>query len=381
MSDYGRLAGGSALRVLRTAAGLTIDGLAARSGVSPRTIGGIERGRIRRPHEGTLAALAGALRLGPDDRSRLRAAVRVEPAAIGLPRLTPCFTGRDDDLDRLAGAASRHRVIELAGLPGIGKSALAAQAAARMSGDFPDGVRFVALGGSPAPHPAALARELARSLGDDAPDDDPAAVAAWRRLVGGRRMLLVFDDASDAVRLAPLLPDRGASVAVVTTSGRPTLPPRRARRVLTPLPTTDAELALHRMIGSTAPDARVSELAQLCHGLPLALRTVANRVRTRHPWSIERITAQLARPGRQLEALTAGDLSVGAALEHGYRRLPEPLRAAVRALAASTPPAAAVADLAGCGWIAGEHGINPILLAFAVARAAGTRPAVPLAAA
>ncbi|BCJ61858.1 hypothetical protein Jiend_52800 [Micromonospora endophytica] len=367
--------------MLRTAAGLTIDDLAKRSGVSPRTIGGIERGRIRRPHEGTLAALAEALRLGPDDGTRLRAAVRIEPAATGLPRLTPCFTGRDDDLDWLADAVARHRVIELAGLPGIGKSALAAQAAARLSGDFPDGVRFVGLTGSPAPHPAALARELARSLGVDVPGDDAFAVAAWRRLLDERRLLLVFDDAADAVRLAPLLPDRGASVAVVTTSGRLRLPLGRARRVLTPLPAPDAELALYRMIGPAVPDAGAAELAQHCHGLPLALRTVANRVRTRHAWSIERLRAQLDRPGRQLAALTAGDLSVGAALDRGYRQLPESLRAAVRALAAPVPPAAAVADLDGCGWIARDHGVNPILYAFAVARAGGARATVPLTAA
>lgn len=380
MSDYGRLTGGSALRALRTTAGLTIDDLAARSCVSPRTIGAIERGRIRRPREGTLAALAEALRLGPDDGTRLRAAVRTEPAAIGLPRLTPCFTGRDDDLDRLTGAVSRHRVIELAGLPGIGKSALAMQAAARLSGDFPDGVRFVELGSSPAAHPAVLARDLARSLDADVPDDHGSAVATWRRLLDERRLLLVFDDATDAVRLAPLLPDRGASVAVVTTSGRLSLPPRRARRVLTPLPAPDAELALHRMIGPTATGAGVAELAQHCHGLPLALRIVANRVRTRHGWPIERIAAQLARPGR-LEALTAGDLSVGAALDRGYRRLPEPLRAAVRALAAPAPPAAALADLAGSGWVTPDHGVNSILQAFAVARAGGARPAAPLTAA
>ncbi|MFF0717299.1 helix-turn-helix domain-containing protein [Verrucosispora sp. NA02020] len=381
MSDDGRLAGGSALRALRTAAGLTIDDLAARSGVSLRTIGGIERGRIRRPHEGTLTALAEALRLGPDDGDRLRAAVRIEPAVIGLPRLTPCFTGRDDDLDRLTGAVSRHRVIELAGLPGIGKSALAAQAATRLSGDFPDGVRFVALRGSSAPHPAALARDLARSLGADLPDDDAGAVVAWRRLLDERRVLLILDDATDAVRLAPLLPHRGESVAVVTTSGPLSLPPRRARRVLTPLPVPDAELALHRMIGPAVPDAGIAELARHCHGLPLALRIVANRVRTRHGWSIARLTAQLARPGRHLEALTAGDLSVGAALDRGYRQMPESLRAAVRALAAPTPPAAALADLAGCGWIAPHHEVNPILHAFAVARTRDVRPAVPSTAA
>ncbi|NUS62500.1 MAG: helix-turn-helix transcriptional regulator, partial [Saccharothrix sp.] len=65
--------GGAVLRALRIGAGLTIDELAARSGVSPRTIGGIERGRVRRPHQGTIGALAGGLGLDPGGRERLRA--------------------------------------------------------------------------------------------------------------------------------------------------------------------------------------------------------------------------------------------------------------------------------------------------------------------
>lgn len=56
---------GSELRALRIRAGLSQDELAARSGVSTRTIRGLETGRIRSPHASTLTAIGDGLGLAP----------------------------------------------------------------------------------------------------------------------------------------------------------------------------------------------------------------------------------------------------------------------------------------------------------------------------
>lgn len=352
--------GGSTLRALRIGAGLTIDELAARSGVSPRTIGGIERGRIRRPHAGTLGALAGGLGLDPEGGDRLRAAVSAEPATAGLPRATPCFTGREEDLAWLVAAVGRGRLVHVAGLPGIGKTALAVQAVSRLAGDFPHGVRFVDLGGDRPPTLSEVARRVGRALG---------VGADWRGLLARRRVLLVLDGASDPGGVAALLPAEGPAVAVVTSSRWLPLPGGQSR-VLAPLSATAAQRALHRMIGGAVPDAAVGDLARHGHGLPLALRVIANRVLTRRRWPVERIAERLARPGRLLDELTVGDLSVGAVFDRGYRQLPGPARSAVRALARDPrPPATALAELAGCGWARvrspAGYEVHPLLRAFA----------------
>ncbi|GAA0572379.1 hypothetical protein GCM10010172_66160 [Paractinoplanes ferrugineus] len=352
--------GGSALRALRIGAGLTIDELAARSGVSSRTIGGIERGRIRRPHERTLGALAAGLELGPGSGDRLRAAVGAEAAGAGLPRVTPFFTGREEELAWLVAAAGSSRLVQVTGLPGIGKTALVLQAAARLAGDFPHGVRFVDLGGGrPLPAPA-VARQVAQALGG-------RTVEQGRDLLERRRVLLIVDGMTDPAQVSGLLPTRGPAVTMVTSARRLPLPDGRCR-VLTALPDATGERTLHRMLGATGPDRVLTGLARHCHGLPLALRAVANRVLTRRRWPVDRIAHRLAQPGRLLDELAAGDLSVGAAFHRGYRSLPATARLAVRALAQEPPPAA-LAELAACGWSwpgpRGGYEAYPMLRAFA----------------
>lgn len=72
------------LRQLRRSAGLSQAGLAVRSGVSARTVGGIESGAIRVPQDATLTALASALALAGDERVSFLSAWRLD-AAAGRP--------------------------------------------------------------------------------------------------------------------------------------------------------------------------------------------------------------------------------------------------------------------------------------------------------
>ena len=72
------------LRQLRRSAGLSQAGLAIRSGVSARTIGGIESGAIRVPQDATLTALAEALGLDGGERVSFLSAWRLD-AAVGRP--------------------------------------------------------------------------------------------------------------------------------------------------------------------------------------------------------------------------------------------------------------------------------------------------------
>ncbi|WFE92953.1 helix-turn-helix transcriptional regulator [Micromonospora sp. WMMD987] len=364
------------LRSLRTAAGLTIEELAARSGVSARTIGGIERHRIRRPHQGTLRALGAALGLDGVDAGRLHLTGGQVAGVTGLPGVTAHFTGRRDDLAWLARQLRRRPAVQLIGLPGAGKTALAVQAATDLAEGFPDGVRF--LGPVADATAATIARRVLSPSDPAAHGSDAAAVGAYRDLLRRRRILVLLDDVRDDRQIGPLLPSDALGVTLITGRHPLTGLPVTDRRLVPPLPVADARTALTAMVDGTAPTSAVAALAAGCGGLPLALRVTANRLLTRPQWSAQWLIDRLARPERVLDALVAGDLSVRDAFERTYAGLPERARRAVRLLTRPVGPARADAgllDLAERGWVTAGRGHryepHPLVCAFARV-AAGT---------
>jgi transcriptional regulator with XRE-family HTH domain len=74
---------GDLLRELRTAAGLTQEGLAERARLSPNAVGALERGQRRRPYPHTVRSLADALGLGEEDRAALRGEAKRSALLIG----------------------------------------------------------------------------------------------------------------------------------------------------------------------------------------------------------------------------------------------------------------------------------------------------------
>ncbi|WFE65962.1 helix-turn-helix domain-containing protein [Micromonospora sp. WMMD714] len=364
------------LRSLRTAAGLTIEELAVRSGVSARTIGGIERHRIRRPHQGTLRALGTALGLDGADAGQLRPTGGQVAGVTGLPGVTAHFTGRRDDLAWLARQLGRRPTVQLIGLPGAGKTALAVQAATDLAERFPDGVRF--LGPVADATAATIARRVLSPADVAAHGSDAAAIGAYRDLLRDRRILVLLDDVRDDRQIGPLLPADALGVTLITGRHPLTDLPVTDRRLVPPLPAADARTALAAMVGGTAPTSAVATLAVGCGGLPLALRVTANRLLTRPQWSAQWLIDRLARPERILDALVAGDLSVRDAFERTYAGLPERARRAVLLLTRPVGPAPAEAgllDLAERGWVTAGRGHryepHPLVRAFARV-AAGT---------
>jgi transcriptional regulator with XRE-family HTH domain/tetratricopeptide (TPR) repeat protein len=126
------LSGGQVLRRYRSAAGLTQEELAARAGYSADYVSKLERGQRELPASaaGHLAAVLG---LGEEERAALAAARErgaglPVPAAPGGP-----LAGRDAELAGIGRllAGDGPPVLLLAGEPGIGKTRLLEEAAAR----------------------------------------------------------------------------------------------------------------------------------------------------------------------------------------------------------------------------------------------------------
>ncbi|MEU8436440.1 tetratricopeptide repeat protein [Streptomyces sp. NPDC029216] len=235
------------------------------------------------------------------------------------------------------------------GMPGVGKSALAVTVAQRAleAGWFEGGVLYVTLRGydpaGPVDAGGAVAALLVQ-LGvrqEDLPPTREGRLALYRselaaRAGGGRRVLVVADDAAEVGQVRDLVPAGGGHRLLVTSRHRLVAPGFEAR--LLPLDELAVEAARELLAGAllrVRPDdprpgrepGALAEVAERCGRLPLAL-TVAGALLADDPGTaVAELARRLADARTRLEALSFSDgagLSVGvrAALDLSYARLP-----------------------------------------------------------
>src|SRR5829696_4299997 len=146
MSEFGAV-----LRRRRKEAGLSLADFSRRTNFSPGYLSKIENGRSRASRyiaevcDQALDAGGDLLALVPDDGDGDGDG---QPTA-GLPDLGPVLLGRSAELEQLTAALQNPRgpaALVIAGLAGIGKTALAVAAARRSAAAFPGGLSFVDLG-------------------------------------------------------------------------------------------------------------------------------------------------------------------------------------------------------------------------------------------
>lgn len=343
MSRAGSL--GEALRALRHESGQTIEGLAERSGVSVRSIGGIERGVIARPQRRTIEALLGGLRATEEQRAgvlrMLRPVTDGRQAAHLAPHRVSDFVGRESELSEmldLAAPGGSPRIVVVSGGPGLGKTTLAMEVAHRIAAHVE--VRlFVDLEGLAAVPltPLGVLQTLIRQITEgtrDVPTSLDAAAAAWGRLTAGRSVAVVLDNAGyeDQVRAVVSPLERGT---VVVTSRRSLAGLEAARRfVLAPLGLSESTTLLERIIPPAQRDAAgLDELVALAAHVPLALRVIGNRIASRPAETTASLARRLRDENRTLRLLVAGDLAVESAFALSYQDLRPEAAEVFRALA------------------------------------------------
>ena len=290
---------------------------------------------------------------------------RVVPAQ--LPPDPPGFVGRDSQLARLdslrAGVAQRGvGIVAITGTAGVGKTALAVHWAHRVRPTFPDGQLHVDLRGYAGSSPMRPIDVLSRFLlalgvpADEVPAELEPAGALFRSVLTGRRVLVVLDNASHPEQVRPLLPGSPGCLVLITSRDRlvglvardgavgltvDALTPVEARTLLTGLEPT-------KLI--EADPQAVTELAELCDRLPLALRIAAARL-TAGRMTVAALCAQLRRDRLAgLEVEGDPDAAVRVALDQSYATLPFDARRLFRLLGAVPGPditATAAAALAG----------------------------------
>ncbi len=254
-----------------------------------------------------------------------------------LPRSASTFVGRAaeqrmvDDAILAGGGGTAVGVAAIYGPGGVGKSALALQAARAAADRFPGGQLYVDLrGGSaeagPTRPPEVLGRFL-RALGvppPEVPADLDEAAARFRAVTQRRRLLVVVDNASDAEQVRPLIP-AGAGSAVLLTSRSPLTALDDATHVrLDVLPSRAAGELLARLdrTGRFVRDpAATRDLAELCGRLPLALRILSARIAAVPSWPLRVFVERLADQTRRLDQLGHADRSVRACFDLSYLAL------------------------------------------------------------
>jgi DNA-binding SARP family transcriptional activator len=248
-----------------------------------------------------------------------------------LPPQTAPFVGRSAELSLLTGDEGRApRVVVIEGMPGVGKTALAVQAARQAAGQYPDGTLYLSLQshepGSPQLDPAEALHRLLRMLSVPAaqiPENIGERTALWRAQLSRRQAIVVLDDAARPDQIRPLLPVAGQCLVLITTRRR--LPDfGRARTLTLDVLSTDDAITLFRLIAGAdrAQDTgQVTEAVRLCGHLPLAIALIASRVAQDRPLGLTGLIEELSQSPAQLGGTGAATPEVIAAFDLSYRAL------------------------------------------------------------
>ncbi len=274
-------------------------------------------------------------------RAILRRERTLEPRSVApaqLPAPAGHFSGRYAELAGLRGWKPGTSIAVVSGPAGVGKTALALQWAHEARERFPDGQLFVDLRGhdpDAALAPAEALGHALRALGvpaDRVPSDVDGQAALYRSLLEDRQLLLVLDNAGTADHVLPLVP-AGPGCALVVTS-RQQLSALLVHHAvhafeLDALGPADAAELMARVLGQSRVDAEpaaAARVAELCGGLPLALRIAAAKLAARPRQRIADLVAELSGEDDRLDALSVpGDSSgIRGVLATAYAALSEP---------------------------------------------------------
>ncbi|XCN74941.1 MAG: tetratricopeptide repeat protein [Candidatus Electrothrix aestuarii] len=195
--------------------------------------------------------------------------------AQGIPLQRPPraehFKGRDDMLEELLPMLQPGKAVTLCGPGGMGKTALAVEAAWKLAPEdkppasFPDGIIFYSFYGQAAVDPAF--DHLVYSYTDAPPETGPAAAF---RLLTNKRALIILDGAEEADDLTAVFRSCGGCGVLITTRDR--LDARGTLVPVRPLKEQPAEQVFRLHSNTDADATTVQGICKLLDGWPLALR-------------------------------------------------------------------------------------------------------------
>jgi len=308
MEDRGRDRGspdfGTLLRHYRLAAGLSQEALAERARVSSEGISALERGYRRTPQRETLALLAEALELDPEQRAIFEATARPSSSRHGgsisvgpwpsagtfpLPIALTTFIGRTTETSEIAALLRGHRLVTLAGPGGIGKTQTALRVGSALSEAREISVCFIPLAQDDTGNPATLETLIANLT------DKP--------------LLLILDGCEsvvdDAAKTAHAILGGSTHLRILATSREPLRAAGEYAYRLPSLPEADAvalfvDRAIARNHQFALTDENAPLIAQICQdldGIPLAIELAAARMNVLSVKALAERLAAASEPG------------------------------------------------------------------------------------
>jgi DNA-binding SARP family transcriptional activator/tetratricopeptide (TPR) repeat protein len=279
-----------------------------------------------------------------------REGVTTPPPPNLLPRSIPHFVGRTGELAQLSALAQCDEVpiTILAGAGGLGKTALAVYWGRLNAHRYPDAQLFLDLHGF-GPHgsltPSAAVAALLGAIGvppEAVPVELDRAAAELRGRLAAKRVLMVLDNAESADQIRPLIPSGPGSAVVVTSRNRLaglTMSHGAVRIDLAHLAPDESIAIMRTVVGNARIDrdpVAAEHIAELCAGLPLAVRLAAAVVDARHDLTLREYADQTRQ--RVLDGIEIADdvgSSLRAVLGYSFQALPPPQRRLMLLLAVS----------------------------------------------
>ena len=286
---------GTLLRRYRTAAGFTQEALAARAGLSARTIADLERGINRVPRHDTFELLTSSLELTAQQRALFLGMVRPEmtataPGTLSMSRLPlppASLIGREQEMTRALTLLRSDgvRLLTLTGPAGIGKTRLGLQIAHELGEHFADGVVFVAL--DALRDASLLMSVLAHALGLRESTEGEIS-EQMISFLQGKHFLLILDNFEQILEAASSVADllsNCSRLSVLVTSRVPLRLRAEQILALAPLPLAEAvtlfqERALAVRPGGVYAPQQVAAICERLDRLPLAIELAAMHVKT-----------------------------------------------------------------------------------------------------
>lgn len=212
-------------------------------------------------------------------------AVIIRQSLHNIPPAPAYFTGREQEIAKIMSEArGKVQLVNLSGQGGVGKTALALQLAKSLTPSFPDAQLYLDLKGGSS-QPLSSAEVMASVVQTFHPDDrlpsvDAELAALYRSSLAGKRVLLIMDNATNTRQVDALIPPSGCLLICTSRSrsvGRSSL-----NLSLGALPRMDAIRLLRRLAPQLGDQIELAtRIAELCEGMPLALRLVGGLLANR----------------------------------------------------------------------------------------------------
>jgi tetratricopeptide (TPR) repeat protein len=249
-----------------------------------------------------------------------------------LPSDIADFTGRTTEIEtirqQLLGGKSLV-ISAVAGMAGVGKSALAIHVAQQLAeSDYPDVQLYVDLRGADEDglEPGEVLARWLRAFGLDEsnmPIDLQERASVYRSQLAGKRAIVLLDNVRDEAQVRPLLPGNGCAVIITSRRVLGALDGATILNLQVLSDPDDRDL-LAKLVGverlEAEPEA-AAETIRLCGGLPLAIRIVGGTLKQKLHWRLAEYCQKLTDEKARLAHLELSDLAVRASFELSYREL------------------------------------------------------------